>query len=140
MAQSLKSKITKLAQAYNINAIIETAEQVKFDLADQAAWNKLTSDEKTQWFYSQCQLYNLTTKQIHNQIKVNELPAGKFAYFCVFLPSEDNFRGQSTEAWHLEIGGSYIGDRNGGIWPTSPGLNGKEKQIQQVMQLHQRGE
>lgn len=146
MAQSLKSKVKKLAEAYSITAIIETAREVQIEQADRALWDAMSTDQKTKWFYDQCKKYNLTPKQIHNQISIDELPcvgnhSGHRAYFCVFLPhATDNFRGDSDNAWHLEIGGAYIGKENGGIWPTNPGLKGKERQIEQVIRLHNQGE
>ena len=146
MAQSLTTKIHKLADQFNINAIIETAQKVKFQLEDTDAWNRLSTEEKTQWFYDQCDVYGLTTKQISNQIKVNELPEigthkGTKAYFTVFLPRNESIGNpDQLSDWRLEIGGAYIGKNNGGIWPTAKGLKGKEKQIERVMELHYHGE
>jgi hypothetical protein len=40
----------------------------------------------------------------------------------------------------LEIGGAYITERNGGIWSTAPGVEGKELQIAEVVRLHRQGE
>lgn len=146
MAQTLKSKISKLAQAYSITAIVDTAKEVQKELLDVALWDAMSTDEKTAWFFDQCKKYGLTTGQIHNQIYVNELPCsgahrGHRAYFCVFLPHEtENFRGGDSGAWHLEIGGAYIGSENGGIWATAPGLKGKERQIAEVMRLHKLGQ
>jgi hypothetical protein len=145
MVQSLKSKVRKLSQAYSITAIIDTARELQQELADEAVWGALTTEQKTEWFLAQCKKYNLTTKQKHNQISVNELPSignhkGTQAYFCVFLPAENAFRGDSSEGWQLEIGGAYIGTNNGGIWTTNQGLIGKERQIEQVMRLHRQGQ
>lgn len=141
MAQTLTSKITKLAEIYSITAIIDTAKQVQIEQADIAVWDAMSTDEKIEWFYNQCKKYGLTTKQIHNRILVNELlhSSNRRAYFTVFLPSEKAFRGNDSNAWHLEIGGSYVGEENGGIWDTARGLKGKELQIKQVMRLHKEG-
>jgi hypothetical protein len=145
MAQTLKSKIKKLSEIYSITAIIETAEELKIEKTDQALWDAMSTEEKTKWFYDQCEKYNLTWSQHTNQISIDQLPcvgkhSGHRAYFCVFLPHKtDNFRGADDNAWHLEIGGAYIGRENGGIWATSPGLKGKERQIAQVMELNKAG-
>ena len=144
MAQSLKSKVKKLTEAYSITAIIETAKEVQIEQADSALWDAMSVDQKTEWFYDQCKKYNLTWSQRGNQISVNELPcvgnhSGHRAYFCVFLPDDDAWRGNGQEGWHLEIGGAYIGRENGGIWATSPGLKGKERQIAEVMKLNKAG-
>ena len=144
MVQSLKSKVKKLTEAYSITAIIETAKEVQIEQADRALWNAMSTDQKTKWFYDQCKKYNLTTRQIGNQISINELPcvgkhSGHRAYFCVFLPDDQAWRGNGQEGWHLEIGGAYIGRENGGIWATSPGLKGKEIQIAEVMKLNKAG-
>ena len=144
MVQSLKSKVKKLTEAYSITAIIETAKEVQIEQADRALWDAMSTDQKTEWFYDQCKKYNLTTSQIGNQISINELPcvgkhSGHRAYFCVFLPDDGAWRGNGQEAWHLEIGGAYVGRENGGIWATSPGLKGKEIQIAEVMKLNKAG-
>ena len=145
MAQTLKSKIIKLAQAYSITAIIDTAKEVQIEKADTDAWAVLTTEEKTQWFMEQCAKYNLTTNQRSNQIIVNQLPeigkhGGSKAYFTVFLPRNESIGKDDLSDWKLEIGGSYIRDENSGIWPTHPGLRGKEKQIAEVMRLHNLGQ
>ncbi len=144
MAQSLKSKIRKLSEAYNISAIIQTAEEVMYEIHDQAVWDAMSTDQKTQWFYDQCKKYNLTTKQISNQIKVVELPEigqhkGTRAYFTVFLPRQEGITNKRMSEWRLEIGGAYITPNNGGIWMTNPGLKGKERQIAEVMKLNKEG-
>ena len=133
MAQSLKSKISKLSQAYSITAIIDTAKEVQQEIADRAVWDAMSVDQKTEWFLAQCKKYNLTPDIDENSIYINELSPGKKAYFVVFLPRND-------QGWHLEIGGSYIDNINGGIWVTKPGLIGKERQIEQVIRLHNQGE
>lgn len=139
MAQSMKSKIRKLACQYNIDSIIQTAVEVRNELVDEQSWNIMTDQEKTDWFLNQCKQYNLTVRfndnkgQIPSRYCVNELPSGNKAYFTVFLA-------HNGEPWHLEIGGSYIDNNNGGIWFTSPGLKGKEKQIAEVIRLHNLGE
>lgn len=145
MAQSLKQKITKLADQFNIDAIIQTAQQVKIDAEDKAQWDAMTTEAKTEWFLAQCALYNLTTHQYSNQIKVNELAeigkhSGSKAYFTVFLPRNEIIGSDELSDWKLEIGGAYISENNGGIWSTHPGLKGKEKQIAEVMRLHSKGE
>jgi hypothetical protein len=144
MAQSLKSKIRKLSDQFNINSIVESAIEVRNELIDEQAWNVLTEDQKLQWFYNQCKQYNLTTSQHGHQISVQELPCigkhrGSKAYFCAFLPESLHEDG-SREGFHLEIGGAYITQNNGGIWSTNRGLKGKEKQIAEVMRLHNLGE
>ena len=87
---------------------------------------------------------NLTDDQVTylmaGERKAKELSPGKGAYFVVFLPRESSWRGTETDAWHLEIGGSYSTNKNGGIWSTAPGLIGKERQIEQVIRLHNQGE
>lgn len=133
MAQSLKSKISKLSQAYSITAIIDTAKEVQQEIADRAIWDAMSADQKTEWILSICRKYNLTPDQDETSIYINELPPGKNAYFVVFLP-------RKNQDWHLEIGGSYIDGKNGGIWTTAPGLVGKERQIEQVLRLHNIGE
>lgn len=145
MAQSLTQKINKLAEQFNIDAIIKTAQQVKADNEDTAQWNAMSTEEKTAWFMNQCAKYNLTTYQYSNQIKVNELQeiknhGGTKAYFTVFLPRNEIIGSDELSPWKLEIGGAYIGTNNGGIWSTHPGLKGKEKQIAEVIRLHNLGE
>ena len=146
MAQTLKSKISKLAQAYSITAIIDTAKEVQIEQADIQAWEILTIEEKTQWFLDQCAKYNLTTRTVNHdgiprRICVEEWKGSDTAYFTVFLPhpvwASDNDTGCG---WHLEIGGAYVGPNNGGIWGTHAGLKGKEKQIAEVMRLHKLGQ
>jgi len=152
MAQSLTTKIEKLAAQFNIDAIIKTAQQVKADTEDTKVWEALTTEQKTAWFMAQCEQYGLTTTQQSNQIKVDQLPEiGKHketkAYFTVFLPRKLPFkivngrcyRSDELSDWKLEIGSSYKRDKNGGIWSTHPGLKGKEKQIAEVMRLHKLG-
>lgn len=145
MAQSLTQKLSKLADQYNIDAIIKTAQQIKTDAEDKAQWLAMSTEEKTKWFLDQCAKYNLTAefighKDSHWRICVKELKEGNKAYFTVFLPHEDSYRGTGSDAWHLEIGGCYVGENNGGIWTTHPGLKGKEKQIAEVIRLHNQGE
>ena len=145
MAQTLKSKISKLAQAYSITAIIETAKEVQIEQADILAWDTLTIEEKTQWFLDQCAKYNLTTRTVDHQniprrICVDEFKSSDAAYFTVFLPHPVWETENLPEGWHLEIGGAYVGPNNGGIWITHAGLKGKEKQIAEVMRLHKLGE
>lgn len=144
MAQSLKYKIRKLSDQFNIDSIVESAIEVRNELIDEQAWNVLTEDQKLQWFYNQCKQYNLTTSQHGHQISVTELPcvgkhSGSKAYFCAFLPESLHEDGR-REGFHLEIGGAYITDNNGGIWSTNRGLKGKEKQIAEVMRLHKLGQ
>jgi hypothetical protein len=144
MAQTLKSKINKLSQAYSITAIIDTAKEIQKEQADIQAWEVLTTEEKTQWFMDQCAKYNLTTKIVnHNDIPrriyVDEFDDAHTAYFTVFLP-HPGWEIDGLENWHLEIGGAYVGPNNGGIWVTHPGLKGKERQIAEVMRLHNLGE
>ena len=145
MAQTLNYKIRKLSQQYNIQAVVETAKQIQKDLEDEMLWNSLTTAQKTKWFKEQCAKYNLTTKQIRNQIKVNELPeigdhGGSRAYFTVFLPRNEVIGSDELSPWKLEIGGAYVKDKNGGIWMTARGLKGKEKQIKEVIRLNRKGE
>jgi hypothetical protein len=141
MAQTLKSKLNKLSQAYSITAIIETAKEIQTEQADKMIWDAMSTEEKTQWFLNQCARYNLTPEFIQDwRICVKELKEGTKAYFTVFLPHKDAFRGTESDAWHLEIGGAYIGDNNGGIWTTHPGLKGKERQIAEVIRLHKLGQ
>lgn len=140
MAQSLKSKIRKLSDQYNIDSIVQTATEVRNEMEDELAWNVMTTQQKTDWFLDQCKRYNLTTKICPERIFVNELPAYTKAYFTVFLPRKNSFRGEGDDAWHLEIGGSYVDGANGGIWTTSRGLKGKEQQIAEVMRLYNLGQ
>lgn len=145
MAQSLTQKIKKLADQYNIDAIIKTAQQIKVDAEDEAQWLAMSTEQKTKWFLDQCARYNLTAEFIGHKdspwrICVKELKEGDKAYFTVFLPHEDSYRGTESDAWHLEIGGAYVGSNNGGIWTTHPGIKGKEKQIAEVIRLHNQGE
>jgi hypothetical protein len=145
MAQTLKSKITKLAQAYSITAIIETAKEVQVEQADIQNWEILSTDQKTDWFLNQCKLYGLTTRQRSNQIFIEELPEigkhqGSRAYFTVFLPRNEKIGSNELSDWKLEIGGAYIESINGGIWSTHPGIKGKERQIAEVMRLHKLGQ
>lgn len=146
MAQSMKNKIRKLADQYNIDSIIQTAVEVRNELVDEQSWNIMTSQEKTDWFLDQCKKYNLTTEISYyndqpHRITVNELPCYDKAYFTVFFPRKNSVRGEGDDAWHLEIGGSYTDHKkNGGIWQTHPGLKGKEQQIAEVIRLHNLGE
>lgn len=147
MAQSLKYKVRKLAEQFNISAIISTAQEVQADMADEANWNALTADQKTQWFLTQCAKYGLTVtnhslaKEQHNyinRITVNEFKVPnhyQYPYFTVFLPHHTAWRGVGDDAWHLEIGSAYASPEHGEIWNTHPGLRGKEKQIAEVMRL-----
>ena len=144
MAQSLKSKVRKLAEQFNIDAIVNTAKEVQLDIQDEQSWNMLTNQEKLTWFYGQCAKHNLTTKQFSNQISVNELPAvgkhkGTKAYFCVFLPKDMHPDGHRETHFHLEIGSAYANAKAGEIWTTSAGLKGKEKQIAEVIRLNKLG-
>jgi hypothetical protein len=133
MAQTLKSKVKKLSEAYSITAIIETAKEVQIEQADCAVWNAMSTEEKTKWFLAQCKKYNLTPDVTEQSIYIDELAsAGERAYFIVFLP-------RNGQGWHMEIGGSYDRKVNGGTWSTSPGLKGKERQIAEVMKLHKAG-
>ena len=115
-------------------------------LDDERNWNKMTAEQKTDWFINQCKKYNLTVKTRYNKentpirLYVEELPCTNKAYFTAFLPHKHFYRGQTDDAWTLEIGGSYVGNNNGGIWKTDPGLLGKELQIKDVMDLHQIGQ
>ena len=132
MAQTLKSKISKIAQAYSLTAIIDTAKQLQIDQADRMLWDSMSSEQKTEWFLAQCKKYNLTPDIDENSIYINELKSnGQRAYFIVFLP-------RKNQEWHLEIGGSYSKD-NGGMWSTKSGLKGKELQIAEVMKLNKAG-
>lgn len=144
MAQSLKSKVRKLAEQFNIDAIVKTAKEVQLDIQDEQAWDQLSNQEKLDWFYAQCKKYNLTTKQISNQISVIELPCvgkhhGTKAYFCVFLPKSMHEDGYREDEFHLEIGSAYASLKHGEIWTTSAGLKGKEKQIAEVIRLNKLG-
>ena len=147
MAQSLKHKIRKLAEQFNISAIISTAQEVQVDITDEAAWNALPAEQKTAWFEAQCAKYNLTItnhslatdrNSYINRITVNEFKhkySSQHPYFTVFLPHHTAWRGVGDDAWHLEIGSAYASAEHGEIWPTHPGLKGKEKQIAEVMRL-----
>lgn len=144
MAQSLSTKIRKLSEQFNIDAIISTATEVKSQIQDEADWNRLSDTEKTAWFISQCDKYNLTVEFIQHKAENFRIVIKEFgnnrdnAYFTVFLPHKDRY--ERLEPWHLEIGGAYITERNGGIWTTARGLKGKEKQIAEVMRLHKEGQ
>lgn len=145
MAQSLKHKVRILAEQFNISAIISTAKEVQADQFDQAAWDVLTSDEKTQWFIDQCAKYNLTVtnhslnhNKYDNRLTVDQFrhkDSHQHPYFTVFLPAKSAWRGTDDDAWHLEIGSAYASPKHGEIWPTQSGLKGKEKQIAQVIRL-----
>jgi hypothetical protein len=143
MAQSLTTKIRKLSQQFNIDAIISTATQVKLQIEDEALWNQFTNEQKTEWFLKQCTNYGLTARFIQQGGENFRIVVEEFgnnhdnAYFTVFLPHKDRY--EQLEPWHLEIGGAYITERNGGIWSTAPGLKGKEKQIAEVVRLHREG-
>jgi hypothetical protein len=137
MAQSLKHKVRKLAEQFNISAIISTAKEVQVDMADEAAWNALTNQQRLDWFEAQCKLHGLTIKPFSNQLSINEFKLPKsyqHPYFCVFLPKDLHEDGP-REDLHLEIGSAYASPEHGDIWPTHPGLKGKEKQIAEVMRL-----
>ena len=136
MAQSLKLKVRKLAEQYNIHAIISTAQEVQLDMADEAAWDALSNQERLDWFNSQCAKYGLTTKEFSNQLSIVEFKrpnSYQHPYFCVFLPKELHEEGR--EKFKLEIGSAYASPKHGDIWATHPGLKGKEKQIAEVMRL-----
>lgn len=136
MAQSLKLKVRKLAEQFNINAIIATAQEVQTDMADEAQWNALSNQERLEWFKAQCAKYGLTTKQFSNQLSINEFKhplSYQHPYFCVFLPKELHEEGHAN--FHLEIGSAYASPKHGDIWSTHPGLKGKERQIAEVMRL-----
>ena len=144
MAQSLKSKIRKLTYQYNVEAIIDTAHEVRADIKDEEDWIVMSNEEQLQWFYDQCKHYGLTTKQRSNHISVVELPevgnhGGPKAYFTVFLPSSMHEDGDWEHGIHLEIGSAYANSKAGQIWPRHPGKRGKEKQIAEVMRLHMIG-
>lgn len=137
MAQSLKLKVRKLAEQFNINAIISTAQEVQLDMADEAAWNALSNQQRLDWFLGQCKLYNLTICQLHNQLSIVEFKhknSYQHPYFCVFLPKELHEEGR-RDNFHLEIGSAYASPKHGDIWYTHPGLKGKEQQIAEVMRL-----
>ena len=144
MAQSLTTKIRKLSQQFNIDAIISTATQVKSQIQDEARWNQLTTQQKTEWFLDQCKKHSLTARTIQQGGEDFRIVVEEFgnnhdnAYFTVFLPHKA--RWEELEPWHLEIGGAYITERNGGIWSTAPGVEGKELQIAEVVRLHRQGE
>ena len=136
MAQSLKLKVRKLAEQFNINAIISTAQEVQMDMADAAAWDALSNQERLDWFNGQCAKYGLTTKQFSNQLSIKEFKhplSYQHPYFCVFLPEELHEEGR--EHFKLEIGSAYASPAHGDIWSTHPGLKGKEQQIAEVMRL-----
>jgi len=126
MAQTLKSKVSKLAQAYSITAIIDTAKQVQIEQADIAIWDAMSTDEKTEWFLNQCKKYNLTPLHFETAIYIKEFVNSKEPYFIAWLEN------CGTGYWHIEIGNSLSN-----IWPTSPGIKGQEEQIKQVMRLRQ---
>lgn len=137
MAQSLKLKVRKLAEQFNINAIISTAQEVQLDMADEAVWNALSNQERLDWFNGQCAKYGLTTKPLSRQLSITEFTrpnSYQHPYFCVFLPKELHEEGQH-ENFYLEIGSAYASPKHGDIWATHPGLKGKEKQIAEVMRL-----
>jgi hypothetical protein len=137
MAQSLKHKVRKLAEQFNISAIISTAQEVQADITDEAAWNALSNQQRLDWFEAQCKLHGLTIKPFSNQLSINEFKLPKsyqHPYFCVFLPAELHAEGR-REDFHLEIGSAYASPAHGDIWPTHPGLKGKERQITEVMRL-----
>lgn len=138
MAQSLKSKVRKLAEQFNIDAIIQTAQEIKTDILDEQEWQRMNNDAKLEWFLNICNQNGLTVTTRAHQISVNELPAvgkhhGTKAYFCAFLPRE-----QDNE-FHIEIGSAYASTKHGEIWYTHPGKLGKEKQIAEVIRLNKLG-
>ena len=155
MAQSIKTKIRTLTKVHNIDAIIQMAQEVKEEMLDEQDWDRMSNQEKLQWFYDQCALYGLTTSQYANQISVVdsqyanqisvvELPCvgnhdGSKAYFTVFLPKDMHEDGHREQVFHLEIGSAYANHKVGSIWYTSPGRLGKEKQIAEVIRLHAEG-
>lgn len=126
MAQSLKSKISKLAQAYSITAIIDTAKQVQIEQADIAVWDAMSNKEKTEWFLGQLTKYNLTPEYNKTSIHVKEFTSSKEPYFIAWMPVSDE--------WHLEIGNTLYN-----IWPTARGIKGQEEQIKQIMRLRKEG-
>ena len=136
MAQSLKLKIRKLAEQFNINAIISTAQEVQLDMADAQAWDALSNPQRLDWFLGQCKLYNLTISQRHNQLSIVEFKhplSYQHPYFCVFLPEELHLDA-GRDDFKLEIGSAFAA-KQGEIWSTHPGLKGKEQQIAEVMRL-----
>ena len=123
-----------MSQAYSITAIIDTAKQVQQEIADKTIWDAMSLDQKTEWFLAQCKKHNLTPEINKESIYIKELKSGgQKAYFIAFLPRENS-------GWHMEIGGSYYREKNGGLWSTASGIIGKEMQIEQVMRLHNQGE
>jgi hypothetical protein len=139
MAQTLKSKVRKLAEQFNIDAIVKAAKEVQFDIQDEQDWKRMSNDEKLKWFLEVCDKNNLTVKINGHQISVNELPVtgthlGTKAYFCAFLPRENQ-----NENFHLEIGSAFASAKHGEIWYTNPGKVGKEKQIAEVIRLNKLG-
>jgi hypothetical protein len=137
MAQSIKTKIRTMTKVHNIDAIIQMAHEVKEEMLDEQDWDRMSNQEKLQWFYDQCAKYGLTTSQYAHQIAVDQLPCvgnhnGSKAYFCVFLPKDG-------DVFKLEIGSAYANHKVGSIWYTSPGRLGKEKQIAEVIRLHAEG-
>jgi hypothetical protein len=139
MAQSLKHKIRKLSDQYNIDSIIQTTKIIQKELKDEAVWDSMTDQEKTIWFLDVCQKLKLNTEIFSENNKpcriiIKEFDDPNKAYFTVFFP-------RNGDPWHLEIGGSFTNSkRNGGIWQTAKGKNAKIDQIQQVMRLHWNGE
>jgi len=140
MAQSLTNKVRKLAAIYNIDLIIQTAIDVRNELLDEQAWDNLTDDEKLKWFFAQCEKYNLNAYMWANSVRLEELRCDKKAYFMLWLPKSMDEEANDNTTLHLEIGGSYVDDINGGIWATAKGLKGKEQQIAEVMRLHALGQ
>lgn len=143
MAQTIKNRIRVLASKYNIDAIIKMAIEIKADMEDEQAWNRLTEQEKVDWFYTQCKKYKLTTEQFANQIAIKELSCvgnhrGTRAYFCAFLPKSLHEEGH-RDGFKLEIGSAFGNEKYGMIWETHPGLKGKEKQIAEVIRLNKQG-
>jgi len=128
MAQTLTSKITKLAEIYSITAIIDTAKQVQKEQADIAVWDAMSADEKTEWFLNQLKKYNLTPFHVETAIYVKEFINSKEPYFIAWLEN------CGTGYWHIEIGNSLYN-----IWPTARGIKGQEEQIKQVMRLRKEG-
>lgn len=138
MAQSLKNKIRKLSDQYNIDSIIQTSKIVQKELKDEAVWDSMTDQEKTMWFLDICQKLKLTTEIVSEndkpcRIVIKEFSQHDNAYFTVFFP-------RNGDPWHLEIGGSFTTNKNGGIWQTARGKKAKIDQIEQVIKLHWRGE
>lgn len=127
MAQSLKHKIRILAEQFNIDAVISTAQEVKADTQDSAVWDAMSDSQKTQWFEQQCAKHNLTIQYNKGSMYVNEFHNQTELYFIAWLPKQSK---TASDPWHLEIGNTLSN-----IWPTNRGLKSKEMQIAEVMRL-----